>query len=48
MTKDNALQRTLTPPTASKKPHVLELHGDRRIDNYFWMREIDNPDTIAI
>ncbi|MUG94282.1 prolyl oligopeptidase family serine peptidase [Scytonema sp. UIC 10036] len=47
MTKDNALQTTLTPPTASKKPHVLELHGDRRIDNYFWMREIDNPDTIA-
>jgi oligopeptidase B len=47
MTKDNALQKTLTPPTASKKPHVLELHGDRRIDNYFWMREIDNPETIA-
>ncbi len=47
MTKDNTLQTTLTPPTAFKKPHVLELHGDRRIDNYFWMREIDNSDAIA-
>lgn len=35
------------PPTAKKQPHILELHGDKRIDNYFWMRDIENPEVIA-
>jgi oligopeptidase B len=35
------------PPTAKKQPHVLELHVDKRIDNYFWMRDIENPEVIA-
>ena len=30
-----------------KKPVRLELHGDVRIDNYYWLRERDNPDVIA-
>jgi oligopeptidase B len=30
-----------------KKPIRLELHGDVRIDNYFWLKERDNPDVIA-
>ena len=30
-----------------KKPIKLELHGDVRIDNYFWLKERDNPDVIA-
>ena len=29
----------MTPPVASKKPHALTLHGDTRIDNYFWLRD---------
>jgi oligopeptidase B len=29
------------------KPQKLELHGDRRIDNYYWLRERDNPEVIA-
>jgi oligopeptidase B len=40
-------QNQLTPPVAKKEPIVLELHGDRRIDNYFWMRDIENPEVIA-
>ncbi|MBX3020785.1 MAG: S9 family peptidase [Bdellovibrionales bacterium] len=28
---------------AAKKPHKLEIHGDVRIDDYFWMRERDTP-----
>jgi oligopeptidase B len=34
-------------PMPEKKPTQLELHGDVRIDNYFWLKERDNPDVIA-
>ncbi|BAZ12976.1 oligopeptidase B [Calothrix sp. NIES-4071] len=44
---DNMTQNQSTPPVAQKQPHVLELHGDRRIDNYFWMRDIENPQVTA-
>lgn len=37
----------LPPPSAAKKPHRLELHGDVRIDDYFWLREKTNPEVIA-
>lgn len=33
----------LSNPQALKEPHRLEVHGDVRIDNYFWMRERDTP-----
>ncbi|QQQ26878.1 S9 family peptidase [Chryseobacterium indoltheticum] len=33
-------------PTAKKIEKVLEIHGDRRIDNYFWMNEKENPEVI--
>jgi oligopeptidase B len=29
-----------------KIPEKLEIHGDVRIDNYFWLNERDNPDVI--
>ncbi len=34
------------PPIAKKVPHVLELHGDRLIDNYFWLREKGTKDVL--
>lgn len=34
-------------PTAAIKPHITELHGTQRVDNYFWLREKTNPETIA-
>jgi oligopeptidase B len=34
-------------PIASKHPYVHQLHGDERIDDYFWLRERDNPEVIA-
>ncbi|MBD2345951.1 S9 family peptidase [Anabaena subtropica] len=46
MSKYSILQNHLTPPIADKDSQVLELHGDRRIDNYFWMRDIDNPKVV--
>lgn len=47
MSKDQLVQNTVTAPVADKQPEVLELYGDRRIDNYFWMRDLDNPKVIA-
>jgi len=34
-------------PIPERKPTRLELHGDVRVDNYFWLKERDNPDVIA-
>src|ERR1700730_5882055 len=35
------------PPVAPRRPKILEKHGDRRIDPYYWMREKDNPEVVA-
>jgi protease II len=37
----------MIPPKASIKPFELTLHGHTRVDNYFWLRERENPDVIA-
>lgn len=31
------------PPVAEKQNKLLKKHGDTRVDNYFWMRERENP-----
>jgi oligopeptidase B len=36
-----------TPPATAKKPHVTKIHGDTLVDNYFWLREKNNPDVLA-
>ena len=33
-------------PAAPKKPKELSIHGDVRIDDYYWMRDRDDPDTL--
>ncbi|MCX8522413.1 S9 family peptidase [Chryseobacterium formosus] len=33
-------------PKAKKIEKVLEIHGDRRTDHYFWMNERENPEVI--
>ncbi|MGB9104396.1 MAG: S9 family peptidase [Terriglobales bacterium] len=35
------------PPVAKIIPKDVTVHGDRRIDNYFWLREKQNPDVAA-
>lgn len=35
------------PPTVEKKPFELELHGDTRVDDYYWLKERENEDVIA-
>ncbi|MGG6264917.1 S9 family peptidase [Leptolyngbya sp. AN03gr2] len=36
-----------TFPIASKHRYVHQLHGDERIDDYFWLRDKENSETIA-
>ncbi len=35
------------PPVAPRKPKVDVLHGDRRQDDYFWLRQKDDPEVLA-
>lgn len=37
----------ILPPKAEKRPVKLEKHEDVRIDNYYWLRERENPEVIA-
>ncbi len=40
-------RQTATPPVAKIQPAKLEKHGHVRIDNYYWLRERENPEVIA-
>lgn len=35
------------PPVAKKIPKELTIHGDTRIDNYYWMNDREDPEVIA-
>jgi oligopeptidase B len=35
------------PPVAAPKPQVFKEHGYQRTDNYFWLKDKTNPETIA-
>ncbi len=36
-----------TPPVAPRRPQPLTAHGDTRVDDWYWMRDSDDPDVIA-
>jgi oligopeptidase B len=35
------------PPVAKAVPRTETLHGETRVDNYFWLRDKGNPEVIA-
>jgi oligopeptidase B len=35
------------PPFATPRPTVLEAHGERRVDPYYWLRDRDDPEVMA-
>ena len=37
----------LIPPVARVEPRVHALHGETRIDDYFWLRDRNDPEVIA-
>jgi len=37
---------SITAPIAERSPYQLKKHGNIRIDNYYWMKERENPEVI--
>jgi len=37
----SACMQNSTPPNATKNPHEMTIHGDTRVDDYYWMRLTD-------
>ena len=37
---------TIKAPKAEKIPYQLKKHGDIRVDNYYWIKEKENPEVI--
>ena len=33
-------------PMCKKIPHELEIHNDKRVDNYYWLNNRENPEVI--
>lgn len=38
---------TMEVPKAKIEPKQLTIHGDTRIDNYYWLNQRENPEVIA-
>lgn len=36
----------IQPPIAKIIPKILEKHGDKRTDNYYWLNDRENPEVI--
>ena len=36
----------MTAPKAKKIDTILEIHGDRRVDSYFWLNDKDNKEVL--
>lgn len=41
------MSKKMEAPVAEKKPKELTIHGDTRVDNYYWLRDRENPEVIA-
>jgi len=37
----------VSPPVARRVPRVELVHGDRRVDDYFWLRDKSDPEVAA-
>jgi oligopeptidase B len=44
--KTNKMSDKIQPPVAKIVTKTLEKHGDKRIDNYYWLNERENPEVI--
>jgi oligopeptidase B len=42
----DAARADVTPPVAERRPHELVAHGHARVDDYYWMRDRDDPEVI--
>jgi oligopeptidase B len=37
----------LSPPVPPRRPTVLVAHGDERVDEFYWLRNRDDPEVVA-
>ncbi len=44
---DNSSSSLPAPPVAKKVPKTTEINGRELVDNYFWLRDKQNPDVAA-
>lgn len=44
--KTKKMSEKVVPPIAKIVPKTLEKHGHKRIDNYYWLNERENPEVI--
>jgi len=44
--KESKMSDEIKAPIALKKDTVLEKHGDKRIDSYYWLNDRENPEVI--
>lgn len=44
--KETTMTADLMPPIAAKKDTILEIHGDKRVDPYYWLNNPENPEVI--
>jgi len=44
--EESKMTNTIQPPVAKIEPTVLEKHGHKRIDNYFWLNQRENQEVI--
>src|SRR6266850_8338534 len=35
------------PPVADKRPKTITVHGDSRVDDYFWLKDKSDPHVMA-
>ncbi len=40
-------EKAAQPPVAKKVPKTTEIHGRKLVDNYYWLREKQNPEVRA-
>src|SRR5688572_10996400 len=39
-------ETTPEPPAARREPHLLAMHGDERVDDWYWLRERANAEVL--
>ena len=40
------MSKELHPPIAKIIPHTIEKHRHKRVDNYYWLNDRENPEVI--
>lgn len=42
------MTNTMSPPSIPKKEKTLEIHGDKRLDPYYWLKNRDTPEVLEV